>query len=334
MSIDELKERIKEEVVLREGDLFEWQWRQLGLVAEANELGIAEADFLTIVNEVSRAIHPFFGRISDLKVKITDLARIQRKKLTTAQVDQIVADAVRLQLPPDFVRDRWLPAILANVPEPAETPNAPDSAAPASVASPDAANEAVIPTVAPQSSSRPTPSQATPVEVDREAVARKVHQFLNEYATDNYLPARVLKPLFLATNFDENILAEAVLAYLSANFYAAEIPVTGQTLHDKLLSTDWRHLSWWNTAPASAAQPAPQPQRRPAKRGQSDSTVIGMALLAVGLLIGGAWWITRDKPAQKPGTTISSQYQADTVPKIPKKKKSRKKNTRSTTSQP
>lgn len=321
MSLDELNERIKEEVVLREGDLFEWQWRQMGLVAEAEALGVPAGDFLGLVNNVSRAINPYFGRISDLKIKVADLARLQRKKLTDPQMGQIVADAERLQLPPDFVKSRWIPAILATIPEPVESPNPPVTVAPVVLPTPEpipAPIAATVP-VSPVSPATPPPVPISVNGVDRDAVMRKVHQFLDEYVSDKHIPIRVLKPLFLATNFDETVLAEAVLGYLSANFYAAETSVQGETLKANLLSTDWRHLSWWGQA--SATPVAAVPPSSAARRGSSDSSVIGMALVAVGLMIGAVWWATRDKPAQVLKTPASVQA-ADSVPATRSKKKS------------
>ena len=329
MSLDELKERIKDEVVLREGDLFDWQWRQLGLVAEAEELGVPESEFLAVVNDVSRAINPYFGRISDLKIKVADLARLQRKKLTDPQINQIVAEATRLQLLPDFVRERWIPAILSTLPEPAPLPEEPVRTEPVVVPT----NETSKPQPVLTPSSPPVPPvnvTATPpvaaLGIDREAVARKVRQFLDEYVADKLIPARVLKPLFLATNFDETVLADAVLSYLSANFYAAETAVKGESLKDKLLSTDWRHLSWWySTAVPTPALTVIQPAR-PAQRKSSDFNVIGMAMIAVALLIGAVWWITMGRsttvpPAEKPAVV----QHTDSVPATPLKKKTRRK---------
>ncbi|MBC8151977.1 MAG: hypothetical protein H7Z72_03615 [Bacteroidetes bacterium] len=312
MSLAELKERIKEEVVLREGDLFEWQWRQLGLVAEAEEAGVPVGEFLAVVNEVSRAVNPYFGRISDLKIKVADLARLQRKKLTEPQISQIVADATRLQLPPDFVKTRWIPAILAAVPEPEDPPAAPITPQPPVVpATEQVAQPVPVAQTPPVRAS--IPPSAPPVDgADRDAVTRKVHQFLDEYVADKHIPTRVLKPLFLATNFDEAILAETVLGYLSANFYAAETPVRGETLKDNLLSTDWRHLSWWEPAPGPS--PAPVVAVVTTPRGSSDSSIIGMAVVAVGLLIGAAWWVTKGRPAEPPKNIPATVQTTDSVP--------------------
>lgn len=301
MSLEELKERIKNEVVLREGDLFEWQWQQLGLVAEAEQLGVSANDFLGLVNEESRSVNPYFGRISDLKIKVIDWAQQQQRKLTQAQITQIVEEAGRLQLQPAFVQERWIPAILNQLPAQPERPASPA--------------EELVPVKTTPIPSPVTMGRATPSAADERAVIdRKVNQFLDEYKTDNVLPARVLKPLFLATTFDETVLAETVLAYLSANFYAAETPPQGATVKDKLLSTDWRHLSWWADRQASAdpepvvsagvasapeayekllaqepvvVAPAPRPvsETAPPRQGLSDSAVIGLAIAGALLIL-------------------------------------------------
>ncbi len=332
MTLDELKERIKNEVVLREGDLFDWQWRQLGLVAEAEELGVPSGEFLALVNEVSRAINPYFGRISDLKIKVADLARLQRKQLTDAQIRQITDDAGRLQLQPDFVTEQWIPAILATVPEPTELPEEPVS--PVQEVPPVVAATVPVelpPTPAPQPPPAPSINKVTASAPDHTAVTRKVHQFLDEYVADKHIPARVLKPLFLATNFDETVLAEAVLTYLSANFYAAETPAQGQVLKDKLLSTDWRHLSWWETVAPVVPAAAPVASSQPRRNGSSDTTVIGLSVLMVGLLIGGVWWSMREKPVSTPVTVQqpAERITSEPVPKAKTKRKRRTKGSRS-----
>ena len=336
MSLDELKEHIKEEVVLREGDLFEWQWRQMGLIAAADEAGVPPGEFLALVNEVSRAVNPYFGRISDLKIKVSDLARINLKKLTDPQINKIIAEATRLQLLPDFVRDRWIPAILATVPEPAEPPAGEPIAVVAgpSVASEPAAQpvtpDLIPPTVSPVQATTPPPIPTPAAGADRDAVTRKVYQFLDDYEADKHIPARVLKALFLATNFDERVLADAVLTYLSAYFYAAETPVQGEALKDKLLSTNWRHLSWWEST-ATPPEPVRSPGATPAPRrnGSSDTTVIGLSVVVVGLMIGGVWWTTRDKPVARP-VTVEPTERAVTEP-VAKPKSKRKRRSKSST---
>ena len=268
---------------------------------------------MAVVNEVSRAVNPYFGRISDLKIKVSDLARSNRNKLTDAQTDQFVAEAARLQLLPDFVGERWIPAILAALPKPVEPPPGepvsasaaadqpvtPEPAAPQLVSA-----ESVPPTVLPTRVMPPPPMPGA--TADRDAITRKVYQFLDEYQADKHIPARVLRALFLATTFDENLLAETVLAYLSACFYAAETPVQGNTLKDKLLSTDWRHLSWWKPAPAPPVPPvAAPPATRPGSRGSSDTAVVGLSVLVVGLMIGGVCGLPEPNPL--PGPPLLSQ---------------------------
>ena len=109
-------------------------------MTEAEALGVPASEFLGVVNEVSRAVNPYFGRISDLKVKVMDLARLQRKTLTDAQISQIVAEATRLQLLPDFVKDRWLPAIPATIPEPVEPADESLVSAPVTTPAPEPVN--------------------------------------------------------------------------------------------------------------------------------------------------------------------------------------------------
>ncbi|GAA4402310.1 hypothetical protein GCM10023187_17270 [Nibrella viscosa] len=124
MTLEELKERIKDEIVLHEGDVAEWEWRQKGLTAEAQQLGLSPADFSRLVNQVSYAVAPDFGRISELKSRIIDTAQKQQKQLYQSDMRSFVEEADRARLSRAFVTDKWIPALLDAIPDapPAPTP--------------------------------------------------------------------------------------------------------------------------------------------------------------------------------------------------------------------
>lgn len=242
MTIDELRERIKNQIVLHDGDLADWQWPATGLPEEATELGIT--DFRRLVNDVSRQLNSYFGRILDLKDKITAQARQQQKKLSNGDIEDIIKEAERLTLSRGFVADQWIPVILKAVPEPV-------------------AGGGGLP--AQPSALSATPAPESVPNVSSAEISQKVKDILDDY--DRHIPVLALRTLFRAIGGDEAALAEVVRAYLAANFFSAEKEPTGQTLKEKLLSTDWRHLSWWetNAAPvvtavsAPAVAPGPQP---------------------------------------------------------------------------
>ncbi|MGA0559180.1 WG repeat-containing protein [Larkinella sp. VNQ87] len=330
MTLEELRDRIKNEVVLYEGELADWQWRQKGLVAEANELGIS--DFTRLVNDISRQVNRDFGKILDLKKKIVAVALQRGKQLTEADIAQFVTEADRVQLSRAFVTEQWIPAILNALPETAATPI--DPAKPAPVAEP---------TTPPISSVSETAPSVDKVE----AVRKKIKSILDDY--DKHIQAQSLKFLFKAVDYDEEALAEEIRRYLSENFYASVNPPRGNSLKEKLISTDWRHLSWWEkdqtkpteyvrTATGYTTPPAPPETASlnrppvvhelprssppppvvvpapPKKSGLSDAALIGLAVLSALILIWVVLRLTRgedeEDPVRKPSKNRTSQQRA------------------------
>ncbi|HEX9956231.1 MAG TPA: WG repeat-containing protein [Fibrella sp.] len=259
MTLDELRERIKNELVLHEGNVADWQWTRTGLPAEATELGIT--DFLRLVDDVSRSLNAQFSKILDLQALIRKVATDNQKKLSDVQIGGFALDAERLGLSRTFVTEQWVPRILAKIPdvptaEPAKPviPPPPVSGTlpkitdvPAAV-SPSAASATPVP----DSSGGSPPG--TLVET-AETMQQKVRNILDDYK--EHIPAPAIRALFRAINYDEKELADAVLAYLTANFYASEKEPQGTTLREKLISTDWRHLVWWDQPAQTSHVPTP-----------------------------------------------------------------------------
>ena len=238
MTQDDLRERIKHELVLHEGNMADWQWNRTGLPTEAAELGIT--DFPRLVEDVSRSLNTRFGKMLDLQMAIQKAGADNEKHLSGLQIDLFAQDADRLGLSRTFVTEQWIPQILAKIPD---------------------VTSAATPTAAPQNE----PIHTVPVAVtsapangeSAERVAQKVRDILDDYK--EHIPANAIRGLFRAIDYDETALAEAVKSYLSTNFYAAENEPVGQTLRDKLTSTDWRHLVWWDrpVSPPVPSQPIP-----------------------------------------------------------------------------
>ncbi|GAB3262834.1 hypothetical protein GCM10027347_28820 [Larkinella harenae] len=317
MTLDELRDRIKNEVVLHEGELADWQWRQKGLVAEASELGIN--DFTRLVNDISRQVNRDFGKILDLKKKIVTLALQRQKKLTEADINQIATEADRVQLSRPFVTEQWIPAILEALPAVEGGGKAAEPEKPAGQP------------VQPVSSASVAPADKV------ESVRTKIKSILDDY--DKHIQAQSLKFLFKAVDYDEESLAEEIRRYLSEHYYASVHPPRGATLKEKLISTDWRHLSWWEKEqprsteyaassagypPASSTASPPNlppamawsstesnrafqaPQVKPSgntkKSGLSDAALIGLAILSALILIWVVLRITRggdNEPVRK-----------------------------------
>ncbi|MFC5411186.1 WG repeat-containing protein [Larkinella bovis] len=332
MTLEELRDRIKNEVVLHEGELADWQWRQKGLVAEASELGIT--DFTRLVNDISRQVNRDFGKILDLKKKIVTVALQRQHKLTAADMTQFVMEAERVQLSRTFVVDQWIPAILEALPasvepEPVLLPENPPSVVSAGTAPPP-----------------PNPSEPAPSTDKVESVRKKIKSILDDY--DKHIQAQSLNFLFKAVDYDEAALAEEIRRYLSEHYYASVHPPRGTTLKEKLISTDWRHLSWWEkdqSKPADSVKtpvgyttsttlnaggtphrppamplpvsekppghvpPAVQPTEPPKKSGLSDVALILLAVLSALILI---WVVLR---------LTRGTEEEEAVPKPPKSSK-------------
>ncbi len=295
MTLDELRERIKNELVLNEGNVADWQWARTGLPAEATELGIT--DFLRLVDDVSRSLNAQFGKILDLQALIRKVAIDNQKRLSDVQIGGFALDAERLGLSRTFVTEQWVPRVLAKIPdaptaEPAKpsTPPAPGTLP----VEPPAAGPGTLPPSVPAGSAEAPPN--TLVET-AETMQQKVRDILDDYK--EHIPAPAIRALFRAINYDEKALADAVLAYLTANFYASEKEPQGATLREKLTSTDWRHLVWWDRPTQPATSPT-LPVAAPASVNSAPATNVAepvtkkssgwrdfmVALLIAGGLIG------------------------------------------------
>ena len=136
MRLEELRERIKNEVILREGDVADYQWRQMGLTDEASKLELSELDFGRLVNQVSLSVASDSSRITGVKDIILKLAGQRCNKLTEADIRQIVDKAELVNLTRSFVVDMWMPTLLQQIPDVQEPPM-PELPPVASVAPPE-----------------------------------------------------------------------------------------------------------------------------------------------------------------------------------------------------
>lgn len=115
MSIDDLRERIREEIILHEGNVAAWEWQQKGLVSEAAQLQLSPEEFYRLVNYLSNTVAPDFGRLSDLKLEIIERYRLGQA-LSPEELNAFVRKAEQLQLNRAFVVDRWIPVITKGLP--------------------------------------------------------------------------------------------------------------------------------------------------------------------------------------------------------------------------
>ena len=296
MSIDELKEQIKNEVVLREGNVFTWQWRQLGLLTKAETLAITEDEFLALVNEISRSLNPYFGRISDLKVAIGQVAQRQNNQLTQEQINQFIGQAQALQLSAAFVSTYWIPVIVASLPKSAVSSQPlVEPSRQISVPSPPATTDSTL---------LDQTSEKAPSKKDQAKgiMIKEVRSYLDN--NEGHIPASLLKELFLSTDYNQAQLAKIINGYLTVHNYTAETPTQGKTLTQQLLSTDWRiHLQTVEKFPPFQIQTGNQ---SPYVFKPAIVTIAGILLLLLILTLSGGLFKTRK-------STEGSSYQSPYV---------------------
>lgn len=237
MTLTELKERIKEEVVLHEGDLKEWQWRRNGLLTEAEQDGISSAEFMRLVNDVSYQLGGLFPKINALKATAETYARADKKKLHPLHIDEIVTEAERLTLSREFVTQRWLPAILAAIPDPPKTDADPAVTAPSPVS---------VPVVNPV--------------LSREDVRQQIAGRLDMYRSESTIPSWALRALLETIKADESVVTEEIFSYLVNNLYKAVKEPQGNTLRERLVSSDWQNVLY-RAHQETASVPVSEPYR-------------------------------------------------------------------------
>lgn len=230
MTIDELREWIKDEIVLHEGDVADWQWRQKGLTAEAKSLGLSDADFNRLVNQVSLNVQPDFGKISAIRSSILTMARQRRGKLTTVDIESMVNQAEPARLSRAFVTEKWIPALLQTLPVEPEVGSSPPP---------------------PPVPVQPVTEPGRPTGETPDSMRRKVIESLDDFK--GRIPAPAIRSLFRTINYDETELAVAIWNYLQIHQYVADQEPTGDTLRDKLVSTDWQS----RPTPTSISEPSP-----------------------------------------------------------------------------
>lgn len=189
MTLDELRERIKNEFVLHEGNVADWQWARTGLPAEAAELGIP--DFLRLVDDVSRPLNAQFGKILDLQALIRKVAIDNQKRLSDVQIGGFALDAERLGLSRTFVTEQWVPRLLAQLPD-APTAEPPVSPAISGTSSVATTTDVMGAGTLPASGS----GQAGTSMETAETMRQKVRDILDDYK--EHIPAPAIRALFRA----------------------------------------------------------------------------------------------------------------------------------------
>lgn len=128
MTEAELTDRLREAIVLDGPDA----WRTNGYLQDAQSAGISLPDALKRAAEISQEVSNNSILYHNIRARITRLAQPSRAHLFEQDINQVINAARSLNLSPDFVRNRWIPAELSKIaPPPAPSVQAPVAPTPA-----------------------------------------------------------------------------------------------------------------------------------------------------------------------------------------------------------
>jgi hypothetical protein len=108
MTETELTDRLRETIVL-DGPL---AWRHTSYLQDAQAAGIPLATALKHVADISQEVSNNDILIQNIRTRIARMAQPSRSHLIQQDLHQILNAATSLNLSPDFVRNRWVPAVL------------------------------------------------------------------------------------------------------------------------------------------------------------------------------------------------------------------------------
>ena len=292
---------------------------------EAAQLGIS--DFFRLVADVSQGLNSQFSKVLDLQATIKKVAIANNKQLSEVQMGGFALAGERLGLSRAFVAEQWVPRLLAQIPDEVVEENTADTSAPPPLP------PAETPLPPGGSGTLAGAEEATPLTGETAAtMQQKVRDILDDY--HEHIPAQAIRALFRAISYDEKALAEAVLTYLTTNYYAAETEPVGGSLRQKLASTDWRHLAWWDQKPTPPANvpvsqpvsPPTPPPVVPVAASSSGWRDMGVALLVAGGLLGFVFLLLRGNRAdQKKPPRPATEVVTNAPTRQPGRKKSPKK---------
>ncbi|WP_138478001.1 hypothetical protein [Dyadobacter bucti] len=115
MTFEELRERIKEKVILEKGEIGHYQWEQWNIRSAASEIGILDSQFFILVREVTNTVS--FRVIEEVEEAIVLHAPQWKKQISTKDEEKIAAKAAKLAVSRAFLVDHWIPKVLQGLPE-------------------------------------------------------------------------------------------------------------------------------------------------------------------------------------------------------------------------
>ncbi|GAB3917139.1 WG repeat-containing protein [Larkinella terrae] len=130
-----------------------------------------------------------------------------------------------------------------------------------------------------------------------DTIHQKIQEVFGHY--DRYVPADVINRLFVAIPYDETALTQEIMGYLLEHNYEALETPKGQSLRERLISTDWRQKEEkkWLLEPEPVELPATAevsvtPVSIPFS--QSNKILIALVILFMTVLL----WLWKDKLTQ------------------------------------
>lgn len=140
-------------------------------------------------------------------------------------------------------------------------------------------------------------------------VRQRIQEVFGHY--DRHVPAEVIKGLFLVIPNDETTLTQEIMGYLLEHNYEALKTPEGQSLRERLISTDWRQKEEKNWVP----EPQPLPMTADVSAhpvaiplGQSNKVLITLVILFVSVLL----WLWKGKLSE-----IDKGTQSDSSESLP-----------------
>lgn len=254
MTHTDLIDQLRETIVLNGPDA----WQTSGYLNNAQAVGWslpeAEKRAAEVVDEVAKNSVLF----ANINARIARMALPSRSQYRDQDTAQIINAARSLNLSPNFVKDRWIPAELAKIAPP---PTPPDPA-PVTPVPPAPAQEPVTDyddLLNPDEPAQLQPAPAvTPTTETTESMRRKVTDSLNEYS--DFIPAPAIRSLFRTISYNEVDLSVAIWNYLQINQYEAVTEPASGSLREQLTSTDWRVVRPEPALPPKPPQPEPTPE--------------------------------------------------------------------------
>jgi hypothetical protein len=131
MTETELIDRLRESIVLNGPDA----WRSNGYLQDAQAAGLPLEVALKRANEVSQEVSNNSILFQNIQARIARLVQPSRSHLIDQDLNQIVNAARSLNLSPDFVRNKWVPAELSRI-NPVKSPPPPEDVKPKTVEPP------------------------------------------------------------------------------------------------------------------------------------------------------------------------------------------------------